>query len=295
MPKATGEGANDTLAAVPVPVSATVCGLNGASSATLTLAFCSPVFVGANFTPTLHPLPAAIVFAPSTQAVPLVGAPNVNCDGLAPVNVMPVMCSAAVPVLLIATFVTALLVPVRWFPNATFTGLNVTAGAPAPAVKVKWKLVVPPELKTEETMKKYCVPEAAAKETCDWSIPAPALALHATCVNDPGAPVTTVRIEGYMLVKVSAVIVPPLGAVKLNHTLFAAPPLTDPAGAQEGIGSVAPVFAVARIVFSVVENGAEPMFVAAENASFAGTTLEKSKPRLRVPPAPFVFASVTIR
>src|SRR5215467_7549502 len=128
-PNATLTGLNVTADAVPVPVRGTVCGLPGASSATLMLALCAPVLVGENFTPTLQPLPGVIAFAPSTHAVPLLGAPNVNCDAFAPVNVMPVMFSVAVPLLFIATLVTALLVPVRWFPNATLTGLNVTADA----------------------------------------------------------------------------------------------------------------------------------------------------------------------
>src|SRR5215471_15465112 len=122
-------GANVIADAVPVLVRGTVCGLPGASSATLMLALCAPVLVGENFTPTLQPLPGVIAFAPSTHAVPLLGAPNVNCDAFAPVNVMPVMFSVAVPLLFIATLVTALLVPVRCFPNATLTGLNVTADA----------------------------------------------------------------------------------------------------------------------------------------------------------------------
>ena len=39
------------------------------------------------------------------------------------------MFSVAVPLLVMVTSVVALLVPVRWFPNAMFTGAKVTAGA----------------------------------------------------------------------------------------------------------------------------------------------------------------------
>ena len=120
------------------------------------------------------------------------------------------------------------------------------------------------------------------------------MSLQATCANVPGAPVTAVKIVSYGLVSVSAVIVPELGAVNLNQTLFAAPPLAAPAGAHEGVGSVAPVLAVARIVFSVVENGAEAMAVALENGSFAGAALAKSRLKVSVPPAP-PLASVTIK
>lgn len=129
MPKATLVGARVAAEAVPVPVSGTVCGLPAASSATLTLALCAPEFVGENFTPTLQLLLGAIAFAPSTHAVPLVGAPNANCEGFAPVKVMLVMFSVAAPLFVMVTLVTALDVPVRWFPKAMLVGAKVAADA----------------------------------------------------------------------------------------------------------------------------------------------------------------------
>ena len=110
MPKGTGEGANDTLAAVPVPVRATVCGLPEASSAMLTLALLAPVAVGPKLTPKLQLAAAFNALAPNGQAVPLVGAPKVKSPGLAPVRVMPVMFNVAVPLLVMVTLVTALCV-----------------------------------------------------------------------------------------------------------------------------------------------------------------------------------------
>ena len=42
----------------------------------------------------------------------------------------------------------------------------MVAGTPAaPVVKVRWKLVVPPSPRKEETMKKYAVPLVAVKDT----------------------------------------------------------------------------------------------------------------------------------
>jgi hypothetical protein len=112
-PNAMFAGTNPATGTVPVPVSGTVCGLAGASSATLTFALLAPVAVGANFTPTLQLLPADSALAPSGQAVPLDGAPTVNCVGSVPVSVMLVMLSAAVPLFVMVTSVPALVVPVR--------------------------------------------------------------------------------------------------------------------------------------------------------------------------------------
>src|SRR5262249_4980336 len=82
-------------------------------------------------------------------------------------------------------------------PAATLVGLmeeTVGTGLPAPPENARWKLVVPPSPSTEEIMKRYFVPEVAAKETCDCAIPAAALTLQAICVKLPLVPVTTVRI-----------------------------------------------------------------------------------------------------
>jgi hypothetical protein len=128
-PNGTGEGDSVTLAAVPVPVRGTVCGLAGASSATLKLALRAPVAVGEKDTPTLQADPAFNALAPRGQAVPLDGAPTAKSPGLAPVKVMPVMFRVAVPVLVIVTLVTALWVLTAWFANGTVGGAKVTADA----------------------------------------------------------------------------------------------------------------------------------------------------------------------
>lgn len=99
-----------TAGAVPVPASPTVCGLPVASSAKLTLALNAPVAVGANFTPTLQALPAVNELAPREQAVPVEGAPRVNCAGFVPVNVMLVILSVALPVLVRVMLLVALVV-----------------------------------------------------------------------------------------------------------------------------------------------------------------------------------------
>ena len=104
-------------------------------------------------------------------------------------------------------------------PNATFVGPNEMPGA-LTTLKLRWKFVVPPSPRKAETMKKYCVPEVAAKDTSDWAIPAAALWLHATCVP-AGVPLVTLRMVSYGLVSVSAVIVPLLLGVKEYQTLFA--------------------------------------------------------------------------
>lgn len=80
----------------------------------------------------------------------------------------------------------------------------------------------------------------------------------------------------------------------MYQTLLAIPPPTAPAGVHEGVGSVAPpVLGVAKIAFTVFENGTETT-VAAENASFTGATLAKSRLKVRVPPAAPALASVTM-
>ena len=129
MLKLTGDGANVTFAAVPMPVRATVCGLPEASSAMLTLALLAPVAVGPKLTPKLQLEPAFKELAPNAQAVPVVGAPRLKSPGFVPVRVMPVMLSGAVPLLVIITFVTALCVLTTCVPKGTLVGARVTAEA----------------------------------------------------------------------------------------------------------------------------------------------------------------------
>jgi len=129
LPKGTLVGARVTAEAVPVPVSGTVCGLAGASSATLMFADLAPVAVGLKVTPTAQLELTVNEFAPNAQAVPVVGAPSVKSPVFVPVSVILVMFSVAVPLFVMVTLAVALVVPVRWLPNGTLTGANVTADA----------------------------------------------------------------------------------------------------------------------------------------------------------------------
>jgi xanthosine utilization system XapX-like protein len=81
-------------------------------------------------------------------------------------------------------------------PAVALVGLievSVGAGFAALAVKVRWKSVVPPSPGNADTMKKYCVPDVAANDTCDCAIPVVALTLQATCVPF-AVPLVTFRI-----------------------------------------------------------------------------------------------------
>jgi hypothetical protein len=81
--------------------------------------------------------------------------------------------------------------------DVVFVGCTVKpsfVGVPAPpGANVRWKFVVPPSPRKEETMKKYEVLAAAANDTFDCAIPEPALWLHVTCVP-VGVPLVTFRI-----------------------------------------------------------------------------------------------------
>ena len=130
LPNATFVEDSATPGVVPVPVSGTVCGLFAASSPMLTLALLAPVDAGAKFTPKKQLLPALMLLAPNEHAgvAPPVGATRANSPTLAPVNVMPAMLSAAVPVLVNCTFVAVLVVPTFWL-KAVLAGARVTVGA----------------------------------------------------------------------------------------------------------------------------------------------------------------------
>ena len=117
LPNGNGFGAAEACGKVPVPLKVTVCTVPATaplSSVIVTLAFCAPVAVGANFTLNLQFAPAATgVAAASEQAVPELGAPNVNWLAFAPVNAILAIFSVSVPVLLTVTSVPALVVPLR--------------------------------------------------------------------------------------------------------------------------------------------------------------------------------------
>lgn len=94
----------ETLAsgALPVPVRLTVCELGVALSVMLNVALKVPEAVGANVTLNVQLPPAA------TELLQLLVSPK--SPGLVPVNVMPIMAKAALPVLLRVTVCAALVV-----------------------------------------------------------------------------------------------------------------------------------------------------------------------------------------
>jgi len=111
LPNAMFAGARLATGKVPVPVSGTVCGLPLALSATLTFADRAPVAVGLKVTPTPQLNPTFSELAPKGQAVPLVGAPKLKSPGFVPVSVIPVILSAAEPLFVTVTLLTALDTP----------------------------------------------------------------------------------------------------------------------------------------------------------------------------------------
>jgi hypothetical protein len=79
LPNATLVADSVNAGAMPVPVSATACGLPDALSATLTLALRAPAVVGLNCTPKKHELFALMVLVPNEHGgEPLVGATSAN-------------------------------------------------------------------------------------------------------------------------------------------------------------------------------------------------------------------------
>ena len=115
---------------------------------------------GAGFETTTAGVPAVAMSGAATAIVTCVALTNVTVRA-APPNV---------PVAPLTKFV-PLMVSVKAVPPAVaFAGENdeiVGTGLLAPALKFRWKLVVPPSPRSEEIMKKYGVPEVAENVTCD--------------------------------------------------------------------------------------------------------------------------------
>jgi xanthosine utilization system XapX-like protein len=115
---------------------------------------------------------------------------------VAETNVMVLAVPLKVPVAPLTKFV-PLMVSVKPAPPAVaLVGENeviVGTGLLAPGVNERWKLVVPPSPRNDETIKKYWSPDVAAKDTCDCAIPAVASLLHVTCVP-AGVPLVTLRM-----------------------------------------------------------------------------------------------------
>jgi hypothetical protein len=120
-------GANVTtgvLAAAPVPVSGTNCGLPAALSAKLTFALRAPVAVGVNVTLTVQ-----FAFAASEAGQALVCAKS---PGLVPVTVIPEIVSAALPVLVSVMVCDALVVFSVCDANVKLAGERPATGAKVP-------------------------------------------------------------------------------------------------------------------------------------------------------------------
>jgi hypothetical protein len=100
----------------PVPVSATVCGLPEALSAMLTIPTREPVAVGVNVTLIVH-------FAATANELP-----QVLASAKSPVAEIPVIVSAAFPVLLNVTACLLLVELTVWFPNANDPGCRLAPG-----------------------------------------------------------------------------------------------------------------------------------------------------------------------
>src|SRR5579872_4637071 len=122
LPKLTLVGLKLTtgMVVVPLPLSATFCGLPGPPSANVRLAVRLPLFVGVKVTLTLQDALAArlpgqlLVWAKSPPFVP--------------VRPMLLMLKADVPLLNSLIVCAALVVPTFWLPKLTFRGLIFTDG-----------------------------------------------------------------------------------------------------------------------------------------------------------------------
>jgi hypothetical protein len=107
---------------VPVPVNGTVCGLPGTPSATLTAAVRVPDAVGVKVTVNVQ-----LVFAARLDPQAFAGAGTAKSPGLVPVNVMPAMLSAALPLFVSVTVWAVLVVPIVSLANVRRMGESGTS------------------------------------------------------------------------------------------------------------------------------------------------------------------------
>ncbi len=101
---------------VPVPVSATVCGLPVALSVTESVPLAFPAVVGAKLTLIVQELPAATL------------EPQVFVSEKPALVVIPEMLSAAVPLLLSVRGWDELVMPTGWFPKLKLLAEKLAAG-----------------------------------------------------------------------------------------------------------------------------------------------------------------------
>ena len=109
-------------ALVPVPESATVCGLPVTLSAMFRVAARLPMAEGVKVTLTF-------VLPPGATVIGIAAVVSLKSAALAPVIVIPEIIRFAVPGLLMVTGVGVLLLLAAWLPKATLAGLMLMAGA----------------------------------------------------------------------------------------------------------------------------------------------------------------------
>jgi hypothetical protein len=114
--------------AVPVPLSAAVCGLPAALSATLNDAASTPAEAGLKATVTTQ-LAAAASVAPQSFS-------SKYDEALVPVSVIELRLAVAVPVFFTVIVCAALVTPATVFGKVTVVGVSVIAGARAVTVTV---------------------------------------------------------------------------------------------------------------------------------------------------------------
>ena len=217
------------VAAVAIPVSVTLCGLDGALSANCNVAVRIPVAVGVNVMPTVHVALAA-------SAAPLqVFAEIAKSPAFVPVTVAVVMFKVAFPVFCTVTVAAALVVPWGVFGSCTgLVGVMVTAGVaaakPLPisarvcglpvASSVIWRVAdrgpVPPGVKVTPTMQVALTATVAPVHVSDVAVKSPesvpARLVLVTCrAAEPL--LVTVTVIGVLLVctVVSGKLTPPAG------------------------------------------------------------------------------------
>jgi hypothetical protein len=121
----TLEGANDTCGTpTPVPLSAPLLGDPVALSETETEAERAPAEVGVKAI-------EIVQLAPTATLVPQLFV-SLKSAALVPVTAMPVIESAAVPVLDTVSLWAALVVPMFWLANDTLEGASDICGTPTP-------------------------------------------------------------------------------------------------------------------------------------------------------------------
>src|SRR5690242_11413537 len=116
---------------MPVPLSATVCGLAGASSVKERDALRAPVAVGAKVTLTVQ------VALTATVAPVQVSALLPKSPALVPVKPTEVICKLVLPLLVTVTVWAGLVVPVPWLPKLRLVGLKLVPGARATPVPLR--------------------------------------------------------------------------------------------------------------------------------------------------------------